>query len=155
MKRTAATLVALAFVAGCSGGGLNGGGMLPGMSPNRIAAPRGIGAEAGDDGHRTLDVFVTMRIPKHHRREHASIHPATISSLTRSVSFVVNGGAAQIFNATTTSPNCKAGSTGTTCTFSVKAPPGSDVFVVTTYSAVSGGGTPLNRGAAVIPIGAG
>lgn len=152
MKRAIALGVALTFVAGCSGGGINGGSLLPGMSPN-VRAP---GGRVTDDGrHRMLDVNVTMRIPKRHRREHAGLHPATISPATKSVGFVVNGGAAQVFNATTSSSNCKVTSSGTVCSFSVKAPPGSDSFIVTTYSATGGAGTALDRAVATIAITAG
>jgi hypothetical protein len=148
MKRAIAFAVTLTFVAGCSGGGLNGGSLLPGT---RMPAA----GLTGDGSHRVLDVNVTMRIPKRHRRERVAVHPATISSLTQSVSFVINGGAAQVFNATTSSPNCKAASSGKVCTFAVKAPPGPDSFIVTTYSAVSGGGTALDRAIATITIFAG
>ncbi|HEY1974960.1 MAG TPA: choice-of-anchor Q domain-containing protein [Candidatus Baltobacteraceae bacterium] len=152
MKRAIALGVALTFVTGCSGGGINGGNLLPGMSPN-VRAPGG--GLTTDGRHRVLDVHVTMRIPKRHRRDHADLHPATISPLTRSVGFVINGGAAQIFNATTSSSNCKATTSGTLCTFSVKAPPGSDSFIVTTYSSTGGAGTALDRAVAKITITAG
>lgn len=155
MKRAFAFAVALTLVAGCSSSGA-GVNLLPGgFGANPSNASRAGGGTVDAGGNREVGVQVTMRIPKRHRRERADLHPATISPATRSVSISVNGGTARVFNATTSSPNCVAGSGGTTCTFTVKAPPGTDTFLVTTYSAVSGGGIPLNRGTAVVPIVAG
>jgi hypothetical protein len=93
-----------------------------------------------------------MRIPRHQRGERTPIHPSTISSQTQSVSFAVNGGKAQVFNANAASPNCTSGASGRTCTFMVGAPSGLDTFVVTTYSATGGTGTALNRGTAKFNI---
>jgi hypothetical protein len=133
------------------GGGANR--LLPG-----VAGPEGIGGNAlrtAGGHHRTVRVRLTMRIPKRHRRERAMMHPATISPLTQSVSIGINGHYPQIFNTTPTSPGCSVGSSGTTCTFAISAPPGSDTFVVSTYSATAGGGTILNSGTAVVSIVAG
>jgi hypothetical protein len=107
------------------------------------------------DQRRNLRVRVRMTIPRRHRGERVPIHPSTISPLTQSVSIAVNGGAGQIFNATPSSPGCSAGAYGTTCTFAVAAPPGSDTFVVTTYSSIAGGGFALDHGSAVVVIKAG
>jgi hypothetical protein len=96
-----------------------------------------------------------MRIP---RRKHAGRlgkHPSTISALTQSVSIAVNGGAAQIFNATPSSPNCAIGASGTVCTFTVNATLGTDSFAVTTYTGTNGNGTALDRGVATVAIAAG
>jgi predicted outer membrane repeat protein len=151
MKRAIAFAITLTFVAGCSGMGSNSNGMLPGTSGYN-AARAGL---SSDHHRRSIPVRVTMRIPKRRRGAHAALHPATISPLTQSVSIAVNGGAPSIFNTTTSSPNCSAGASGTTCTFAVIAPIGNDTFAVTTYNAVSGGGTPLNSGSAVVAIVAG
>lgn len=105
-----------------------------------------------DGSGRDLPVAVTMRIPKYQRGERAAMHPSTISPFTQSVGISVNSGKAKIFNATTASSNCTAGGGVTTCTFKVAAPSGNDKFVVTTYSAVNGGGAALNRGTAVFAI---
>jgi len=154
------------FVASCSGMGGGGNRFLPqgagpsGISPaastsDAVDVPDGLLGVRSDGSGRNLPVAVTMRIPRHHRGERADMHPSTISPFTQSVGIAVNKGKAQIFNATAASPNCKAGGGGTTCTFKVAAPVGNDTFVVTTYSAVKGGGAALNRGTAVFAIKAG
>lgn len=153
MKRAFAFAVILTLAAGCSSG--SGVNLLPGGLGTNPNASRAGGGMLDSGGGRELGVQVTMRIPERHRRAHFDVHPATISPLTRSVGIAVNGGKASVFNATPSSPNCSVGVSGTTCTFVVKAPPGSDTFVVTTFSSTSGGGTVLDRGTAIVPIAAG
>ena len=135
---------------------MGGGGsrFLPGFgSPNANVAPRSDGTlGVVDTSGRQLAVAVTMRIPKHRRRERALEHPATISSLTQSVGIAVNTTKARVFNATTASPNCVATVSGRACTFVVGAPAGTDKFTVTTYSGANGTGVALNRGIATVPI---
>ena len=150
MKRAIAFGVVLTFLAGCSGA--NGGRFVPGMSPNNGGLTSA--QQRVDNGRRHhVHVGITMRIPRHRRG--VRLHPATISPSTQSVGISVNGGAASVFNATPSSPNCHIGSSGLTCTFGVTAPVGSDTFSVATYSAISGGGTILDRGSAVVNIVAG
>jgi hypothetical protein len=161
VKRWFAVCISLFFVAGCSGMGSGTNRFIPGATqPNGIGAtiPGATATNAGLLGlnsnarHQMVRVAFKLRIPRHRRGERTPVHPATISPLTQSVSVAINGGAAQVFNTTTSSPNCSSGTSGLTCTFSVGAPSGNDTFVVTTYSATGGGGTPLNRGEAVVAI---
>jgi hypothetical protein len=79
-------------------------------------------------------------------------HPATISPLTQSLTIAINAGTPATFNTTPASPGCMQGTAGTTCTFAIDAPAGTDTFAVTTYSAASGGGTALDRGVVTVPI---
>jgi hypothetical protein len=134
--------------------GSTGSRFLPGGSGADAARAGAPGFLAGGR-HRITKVAVRMRIPHRRRGERTPIHPATISPSTQSVSIAVNGGTASLFNATPSSPNCSAGSTGTTCTFAVNAPIGADTFTVVTYSSTAGGGTPLDSGTAVVNIVAG
>src|SRR5579862_533947 len=160
MKRWIAVSLTCAFLAACSGAGGGGNRFLPGNPelPSNALPSRAGAHVAGaqmvgvDRGRHHVRVLVTMRIPHRRRGERPPMHPATISPLTQSVGFAINGAAAQIFNATPSSAGCSASPTGTTCTFNVNAPPGSDTFVVSTYSGTSGGGTILNQGTAVINI---
>src|SRR5579862_6799691 len=160
MKRWIAVSLTCAFLAACSGAGGGGNRFLPGNPelPSNALPSRAGAHVAGaqmvgvDRGRHHVRVLVTMRIPHRRRGERPPMHPATISPLTQSVGFAINGAAAQIFNATPSSAGCSASPTGTTCTFNVNAPPGSDTFVVSTYSGTNGGGTILNQGTAVIDI---
>jgi hypothetical protein len=161
MKRL--LFVLLAFLVGCNGGGGAGSALLPqgpttGVAADAIRPVKGPIRPIGDPKHpgRT-NVKVTMRIPRRNPHESAVAqrHPATISPATTSVSISVNGAAATVFNTTPTSSGCSAGSSGTTCTFSVGAPIGTDAFKVTTYSGVNAGGSILDQGTAVVKIVAG
>ena len=118
VKRWLALCAFLSVVAGCTGVGGSGSRFLPENSAV-AASPH-------------LRVAVTMRIPRHRRGERTPVHPSTISSHTQSVGIAVNGGPAHVFNATIASPDCSAGASGRTCTFSIDAPGGNDTFVVTT-----------------------
>ena len=152
MKRLIVAALAFALLAGC------GGSRLVPSGPSTALTERSSARSAQDDNawrrHR-IDVRLRMTIPRRHRGERVPIHPATISPLTQSVGIAINGGASQIFNATPSSPGCTPAATGTTCTFNVVAPPRSDTFAVSTYSATGGSGTMLDHGSAVVAIAAG
>ena len=141
--RTTAFLLVGAFVSSCSGASR----LVP-VPADTAAMQR---AFVGPDG-RGVRVLVRMRIA--HRERHRTVHPSTISPLTRSVSIAVDTAKARIFNAAPSSPGCTAGKNGTTCTFAVAARAGktADTFTVTTYSALNGGGTALDRGVATVAI---
>ncbi|MBV8331187.1 MAG: hypothetical protein JO192_00465 [Candidatus Eremiobacteraeota bacterium] len=152
MKRWLAVSIGLAFLAGCAGSGSGVTSFLPAPGANN-AVRAGAGMGARSDAHRPIErVEVKMRIPRRHRGEREPLHPASISSATQSVSIAVNASAPVIFNATPQSPNCSIGAGGTTCTFVVSAPAGTDTFVVSTYSGPSGTGTLLDSGTAVVNI---
>jgi len=145
--RWAALLLAGALLAACSGGanGLPpaGAGAGGGAAPARMAAAA---------KHR-IAVRVRVRIPRRSRAHAARAeHPSTISPLTQSVAIAVDGGAAQVFGTTPSSPGCGIGASGTTCTFTVQALLGTDTFDVTTYSGTGASGTPLDSGVATVAI---
>jgi hypothetical protein len=151
MKRL--TFVAVAFLVGCNGMGSGANRFLPASAGSADSA--GAVTQAIPDVQRGAQtkVHLTMTIPKRHRRNEArAVHPWTISSLTQSVSISVNSGAAQVFNATRSSAACKAGPSGTVCTFVVNAPVGADTFVIATYSSAGGVGTKLDQGSAVFNV---
>jgi hypothetical protein len=132
---------------------MGGGGnrFLPAATPNESIG--GTVSDAIADVNRgSIPVALSVRIPRRHRGERTPVHPATISSLTQSLSIAVNNGAAKKFNTTPSSPNCSAGPGGTTCTFKIGAPPGADKFAVKTYSGTGGGGSVLDYGTAVVNI---
>lgn len=79
--------------------------------------------------------------------------PAYISVATQSVAITVSGGAPVIANLTSGSPNCAG--TPLTCTLSVAAPVGTDVFAVTFYDAQNGTGNELSTGTVAATIVAG
>jgi hypothetical protein len=148
--RSLALLLSASLFAGCSVAKL-----LPTTAPlpgagaaDTVAATPSLKEPSG----KRITVRVQIRIPRRRRDDARTLHPATISPMTRSIGIIVNGGGQHVFNATPASPNCSAGASGTLCTFSVDATVGTDTFVVTTYSGTSGSGTPLNRGAATVPI---
>ncbi len=123
----------VALLVGCGGGG--GGGstaVVPGP-----AAPPAVQAQG------TATVRFTLTVPS--TAASAARQTKTISPSTQSVGIVVNGSTKQVFAAMPTSPGCAAGSGGTTCTFTVAAPVGSDTFVVTTYSGTNGTGAALDQ----------
>jgi hypothetical protein len=140
--RTTALALAGALLASCSGIGGAGNGLLPStaLQPDVIA------------GRHRVNVAVRMRIPRAHRGERRPVHPATISPLTQSVTIAVNRTTPVTFNATIASSNCTVGTAGRTCSFAVTAPPGTDTFAVTTYSAANAGGTALDYAIATVPI---
>jgi hypothetical protein len=155
MKRL--MLVTLALLVGCNGTGGAGNRFLPGnpsegsLQANNLTAS-GVGRVAAGRHGRTK-VKLTLRIPRRHRGDRSAVeHPSTISSLTQSVSIAINGGPALIFNATPQSPNCSIGPGGTSCTFAVDAPVGTDTFKVTTYASTSGTGAILDQGTMAIAI---
>jgi hypothetical protein len=138
VKRWIGLPLGIVLFAGCS----SAGGLLPTRNVILSAV----------EGRRNVHVHVRMTIPRRHRGEHVPLHPSTISPLTQSVGISVNGGAGHVFNASPLSPGCSESNGATTCTFMVAAPPGSDTFVVSTFSAAAGGGTMLDHGVAVLAI---
>jgi len=151
-QRLLALFVSGTILAACSGGGTP---LVP-TSPG-TALVRSHGASADDAqtsaARPKIAARVRLRIP---RRTHAHAlrgeHPSTISPLTQSVTIAVDGGAAQLFDATPSSPGCGISAGSTICTFTVKAPLGTDSFAVTTYSAQGATGTPLDHGVAAVAL---
>lgn len=139
--RLLAFILAGAIVTGCHG---SAGGLLP----TNAGGPAGF---APDAARHRVAVHVRLRIPRRKRAQLRTAHPSSISALTRSVVIAVNG-TQHAFNTTTTSPGCSIGASGTVCTFTLQAILGTDTFVVTTYSAADGGGTPLDHGIVTVPI---
>jgi hypothetical protein len=58
------------------------------------------------------------------------------------------------FNLSASSSSCTSGTNGLTCSFSIDAPIGSDVFVANTYSGANATGSPLGSGAVALTVAA-
>lgn len=109
-----AALAAVALLAGCTGGGTSH------AVPPAHTAPAGNTTVA-------LSLMIPHVVAAHDRT------PRYLSAATKSVFATVNGGTPLGFDATPGSPNCTAGTSGTTCTFSLVAPIAFDSFAVAAY----------------------
>ena len=131
----------------------------PHASSDAFALTTGAMAPAGaapsgrePDGER-VTVRMQVRIPRRGRRDARAMHPADdlrddpLDRHRRQ-----RRRAAARSTPRRRRPTAASASTGTTCTFAVQAKVGTDSFVVTTYASTGGGGTPLDRGIATIPI---
>jgi hypothetical protein len=129
-ERSLIGLAVIAVLAACGGGG--GGSTTPTPSQQipagyaraqfAITVPSGSGSSS-----------TNRRSPKF------------VASGTQSISLALlqtNGtpvtSTPQLFPLTATSPGCSSGTSGITCTFSLNAPIGTDVYLATTYSDVAG-----------------
>ena len=112
---------------------------------------------AGTSSTPLQTLAMTILIPKAKTTSSNKRSPEYIDANSQSITMtllsidgttVTNATAQGPYNLTPASnPNCVAGAAGTTCTLSVSAPVGTDIFLATTYSAVNAGGTPLGSGA--------
>jgi hypothetical protein len=136
--------VLAALLVACGGGGKSG--LLPGTTQQPGAGAPG----TGQKGARQLAVL--LNIPPANQQSRAR-RPFFISPNTQSIVFAVvpNGSGTptpaqeQVFPVTTPSPCATTGAGGETCTFSVAAPFGTDIFYVATFSvpSPSASSTPL------------
>ena len=135
MKRPIALSVAVMFLAGCSGMGGAGNRLLP-TAPSRVSTATPFEAVATRSGAVTT---VALKL-----------FPGAIAREARSIGIAVNGGTAQIFNASPTSPNRRASAAGIACTFQVRARVGIETFEFSAYRLETGRGSLLARGSAVL-----
>ncbi|GAC1393105.1 MAG: hypothetical protein NVSMB31_12070 [Vulcanimicrobiaceae bacterium] len=128
MSRKLLTLGLFFALAACGGGG--GGGSATSALPGVPVGKPVSGQNAA--------VTLTFTVPKAGQARQRS--PQAIAPNTLSIDVIVNGGAAQTFNVTTTGGGTGGCVTGvsTTCTETVLAPLGADTFAITTYSANGG-----------------
>jgi hypothetical protein len=158
-------LLALAFVASvaaCGGGG--GGGTLPGGSSLGTGSGGGSttstpapGASAGP--MQTMALTVTIPGKKSAARARGPQYIAPNSGSMTMTLLTVNGvaasGAAQgPFNLTASPTNtaCTANPNGTTCTFQISAPVGTDIFLANTYTSSNGTGQSLGSGSVLLSV---
>jgi hypothetical protein len=140
--RAGVIAICVTLLSACGGGG---GGSVPGAaSPPAGGAP----ASGGSGGSTTQSVaaHVVVAIPKltpsSARRARANVSPATQSFVTTLVS--ANGVAENTSVETDlTGPACTAASGSTSCTVTIDAPVGNDVFSVVLYAQPGGTGTVL------------
>ena len=121
-------LLALAVLAAACGGGGGGGGPLPPGASHPVT--------------QNQKVKFSFTIPA--KSVSAKRRPETISPSTQSIGITVNGGTQQTFDALATSPGCAVTQSGIMCTVSIDAAPGSDTFVVNTYSGTGATGAILD-----------
>ena len=146
MYKTALSILAYAtfctLLAGCAGGSAGNGLPATGVG--------GAGSNGGAPTQKAIGVGVQVRIPAPSSND-STRKPSYVSSATQSTSIVVTNGAstpspAQVVNLTPSSPNCTNGPSGLTCTATVQALPGSDVFQMTMYSGTNANGNVLSSG---------
>jgi hypothetical protein len=156
-----ACLITAGLLAACGGGG-GGSSVAPSTGITVTPTPAGgTGGTATSSPMQTLSMTVT--IPKSitkasTNKRSADYIAANTASLTMTLLSVngtaVTGASPQgPFNLTTASnPNCVAGSSGTTCTFSFSAPIGTDIFVANTFAGANATGSSLGSGAVLFTV---
>ena len=121
MKAIAAASILLFALTACGAG--NGSAGVP--KPN---APANQGAPA------LGAVTLTITLPRSNAQAGAR-RPAYVSAATQSVSVTPQGGAAQTFALTPSSPNCTSASGSLVCTLSVSVPIGQNqTIAISTYA---------------------
>jgi hypothetical protein len=142
------------IVAACGGGG--GGSTAPAVSSIGVSTPIAV-ATAGSTA--TQSVAVSIIIPKKASSASATRTPAYIPANTQALTFQlvsVNGvgqtGAPQgPFVLTLANPNCTTVASGLSCTLTVNAPVGTDIFSATSYSD-AGATVQLGSGAVALTV---
>ena len=133
-----------ALLSGCGGGG--------GTTSSLPSVPAGGGITKAPSAAAKLVITVPAAVTQSGARA-----PKYVSSNTQSVSIVETDGGGTplppvVANLTPGSPNCTTGASGTTCTVTVPANPGSDSFAVTTFDAVNATGHQLSTGSLTATI---
>jgi len=149
-----AAIAAVAILVDCGGGGGGGSAVAPtsGAIVGATSTP-GLQAPAG-----TLKASMTITIPAAPSGSSSSRRIKMVPSNTKSIIFTLaqtNGtglapGTVQgPFGLTSTSPGCSVATNGNvTCTLSINAPVGSDIFTADIYSSINAAaGTQLGSGA--------
>ncbi len=165
MRTTERSFIALligAALAACGGGGSgsSGSSIVPtgtGTTPP-TSAPVGTGTSAPSSapaGYARASFSIT--IPK--STGPSSRARQTVGSGTQSITFTLlqtaagsTTGTPQTFPLTSTSPGCSSGPNGVTCTLSLNAPLGLDVFLAQTYTSTTGSGTLTGSGAVQLNV---
>ena len=171
LRSTERNFIALLIVAALAACGSGGGGSLPsaiapgnpgtgGSAPGGGSTPGGGGTTGSSSA--TQQVTLSITIPK---KATTSLgrSPLYIPSNTGSMIMTllsVNGTAAPSptpqgpFNLTpgAGNPNCTTGANGTTCTFKIAAPVGSDIFVANTFASSNASGQSLGSGSILLSV---
>ncbi|MDE2483528.1 MAG: hypothetical protein KGN02_15230 [bacterium] len=140
MNKRWIAVAAIAALSACGGGGGAGGGgaFVPTPAPSSSAAPN------------AQSVTFSIVIPASSGTS-STQRPAYVSSKTASIAFTlvsVNGvkqssASADIVPVGAGAPGCTSSPSGTTCSMTVSAPTGEDIFSIATYASNNGAGTPL------------
>lgn len=155
-KRYFAGFVILAALAACAGGG--GGGTAIAPSSTVSSAPSSLPSSASTTGASTATFTIT--IPKSStsslRRSPAYIAANTQSitlTLLQSNGVPVAGTPQGPFPLVAGSPGCATGANGVTCSVTVNAPIGNDIFVAQTYTTTTAAaGSLLGSGAVSMTV---
>jgi hypothetical protein len=146
----------VALVTACGGGG--GGSVAPGASAGAPTSPPTLPPGSNATSGPMLQMALTVTIPgkKSSSRARGPQYIAPNSGSMSLTLLTVNGAAVQStaqgpFNLVPgpTNPNCVAG-TNTTCTFTISAPVGTDIFLANTFAA--GSGAALGSGAVLVNV---
>jgi hypothetical protein len=153
-----AALVTL--VTACGGGGGGGSSLAPSASGGTPANPPTTSPSGGATAPPTVTMSLTVTIPgkKSSSRARGPQYIAPNSGSMTMTLLTVNGVAISAsaqgpydLVPGPTNPNCVAG-TNTTCTFSISAPVGTDIFLANTYSSSNGTGQPLGSGSVLLSV---
>lgn len=163
-ERNFIALVIVAVLAACGGGG--------GSSPSAITPQSGATSASTGTGTTGTATAAPSSVPDGYAKAQftitvprsssgsASRARQSIGAGTNSIVFTllesggtpVSGGTPQVFSLTATSPGCSSGSSGITCTLSVAAPLGLDVYLAQTYTGTNGTGTLTGSGAVQLDV---
>jgi hypothetical protein len=162
------SIVALAVVAlaaaACGGGG-GGGGTTPAALPTSggtttvtptsspVAAATATNA-AGAAATFKIIVPASASSSISRRAQNIATGSNSITIQLIEAGGVPVTGTAQTFGITATSPGCTTANSTITCTLSVSAPVGTDVFIAETFASTDGSGTLLSSGAVQMQVAA-
>ncbi len=136
IRSAAATCAVLTFaLAGCGGGGGGTTASAP-LPPSPTSAPATRG---------TAPATFVLTIPSKGASSNART-PRYIAAATQSIVVSVTGPGNATATATINTTACTSGTGGLTCTVTVQAPIGDDVFTVTAYDGPNGTGNVLSTG---------
>jgi hypothetical protein len=158
-ERNFLALLILAALAACGGGGGSSPSALPQSAPTSGSGATGTATAAPSSlpaGYARAAFSITIPAST---SSAASRSRQAIGAGTQSITFTLlqspgstTAGTPQTFALTATAPGCSSNSAGITCTLSVSAPIGLDVFLAQTYTSTTGTGTLTGSGAVQLDV---
>lgn len=145
-ERSLIGLAVIAVLAACGGGGGGGSSTTPG-TPSQLPAGTGAVQMSITVPNGSGTVSASRRSPKY-------VAPGTQSitlTLLQTNGTPVNSAAQGPFNLGAGQPGCVTVTNGVTCTFSVNAPIGDDIFIANTFAQLNGI-SPLGSGAVALSV---
>jgi hypothetical protein len=157
-----ASFTLVAALAACGGGGGGGGSSVPSSSqpavtptPAAIAATPTAPALSSGQAIAKFSISKNLTTTSSTSRRAQFVDPNTNSitfSLLTSNGVSLSGPLQGPYSLTTGATGCTVSGTTLTCTFSIAAPIGSDVFLATTYASTDGSGVALGSGAVTLSV---